>query len=275
MPLNILVVDDSATMRKIVAMTFAGEDARVAAVSSVEQALTHIRNGQARPDVIFADLSLPGPSGYDLSKEIKSDPSTSSIAVIALASQQTPFDPEKGKAAGFDDHVIKPFDTQVVIDRVAQILARPRATVSGVGVSPVAQVPQSGSHRLPTSPGSGAQRPPTPGSGAHQPASRVKNTVAFGAPPPTPSSQATFNASQAAPPTVQPDARRDSSRPRIATDRAEFNALSDDLNALGLSADQVTAVLALSRAVIEQVVWEVVPDLAEKIIRDEIKRLTT
>jgi hypothetical protein len=44
---------------------------------------------------------------------------------------------------------------------------------------------------------------------------------------------------------------------------------------LGLSTAQVEGVLALSREVIERVVWEVVPDLAEVIIREEIRRLTS
>jgi hypothetical protein len=45
------------------------------------------------------------------------------------------------------------------------------------------------------------------------------------------------------------------------------------LGGLGLSAAQVEAVLALSREVVEQVVWEVVPTLAETIIKEELKRL--
>jgi hypothetical protein len=50
--------------------------------------------------------------------------------------------------------------------------------------------------------------------------------------------------------------------------------LARKLDGLGLTADQVQGVLALSRDVIERVVWEVVPDLAETLIREEIKRLT-
>lgn len=46
------------------------------------------------------------------------------------------------------------------------------------------------------------------------------------------------------------------------------------LSAMGLSRDQVDGVLALSREVIEQVVWEVVPELAEALIREELRRLT-
>jgi predicted N-formylglutamate amidohydrolase len=51
--------------------------------------------------------------------------------------------------------------------------------------------------------------------------------------------------------------------------------LPQRLGNLGLSPDQVTAVLALSREVIERVVWEVVPELAETLIKEEIRRLTS
>jgi hypothetical protein len=47
-----------------------------------------------------------------------------------------------------------------------------------------------------------------------------------------------------------------------------------ELTAMGLTPAQIEGVLALSREVIERVVWEVVPDLAETIIREEIRRLT-
>jgi hypothetical protein len=50
---------------------------------------------------------------------------------------------------------------------------------------------------------------------------------------------------------------------------------ADKLSALGLTRDQVQGVLSLSREVVEQVVWEVVPVLAETLIKEEIKRLTT
>ena len=50
--------------------------------------------------------------------------------------------------------------------------------------------------------------------------------------------------------------------------------MAKKLDALGLSKEQVEAVLALSREVVEQVVWEVVPDLAETLIKEEIARLT-
>jgi hypothetical protein len=60
----------------------------------------------------------------------------------------------------------------------------------------------------------------------------------------------------------------------VAAATSSSGDLAQKLDALGLSADQVAGVLALSREVIEQVVWEVVPDMAETLIREEIRRLT-
>jgi hypothetical protein len=53
-----------------------------------------------------------------------------------------------------------------------------------------------------------------------------------------------------------------------------MGSLESKLQGLGLTRDQVVAVLAISQGVVEQVVWEVVPVLAEAMIREEIQRLT-
>jgi hypothetical protein len=63
---------------------------------------------------------------------------------------------------------------------------------------------------------------------------------------------------------------------RAATAATSSNGeVAGKLSGMGLTPDQVEGVLALSREVIERVVWEVVPDLAETIIREELKRLTS
>jgi hypothetical protein len=65
--------------------------------------------------------------------------------------------------------------------------------------------------------------------------------------------------------------------PRVAVPAAVpgGNGFGERLAELGLSKDQIEGVLALSREVIEKVVWEVVPQLAETMIQEEIRRLTT
>ncbi len=62
-------------------------------------------------------------------------------------------------------------------------------------------------------------------------------------------------------------------RPAAAV-AAATSDLGGKLSGLGLSKEQIEGVLSLSREIIEQVVWEVVPDLAEQLIKEEIKRLT-
>src|ERR1700712_4231780 len=89
-PAKILVADDSATMRRVLEMTFAGEDAQVHTVDGAEAALA--KAAELSPDLVFADASLPGVDGYELARRIKTTPQLAKTAVIVLASQQAPYD---------------------------------------------------------------------------------------------------------------------------------------------------------------------------------------
>jgi hypothetical protein len=76
-----------------------------------------------------------------------------------------------------------------------------------------------------------------------------------------------------APPAV-PAAPRPAPAAAPAGVAAATNGMASKLGQLGLTREQIEGVLALSREVIEQVVWEVVPELAEQLIKEELKRLT-
>lgn len=246
MPVNILVADDSMTMRRIIELTFAGEDATVTAVDSGDAAIA--RAADLAPDIVLADASMPT-DGYKVASAIKATPGLERTAVIVMASQKHPYDEGKGKAAGVDDHVIKPFDTQHVIDKVKRVLAQPRAAAAA---KPAAAQPPAAPARSPNKT-MAFERP------AGQPAAQ---------PPAAPPARAPAAAPAAKPaaPAAMPMA--------AAIANATGGDLARKLDGLGLTADQVQGVLALSRDVIERVVWEVVPDLAETLIREEIKRLT-
>ncbi len=299
MTVKILVADDSATMRQVMQMTFAGQDAEVVTVDGGDAAIQRAK--EIRPDVVFADASMPT-DGYAVAQAIKSDPALSNTAVIVLASQHHAFDEGRGRQAGVDDHVIKPFDSQVVIDKVGQVLGRPRAQAAAGAPAPAP--------RPVAAPAAAPPPPPRPPSGPTQaPSTRpaTKSTVAFGAPkpPPAPPPVAAPPAAAAPPPAAAPPAAARpvleladepeppmpapapaaaprqppaaaASAPARAAAAATGNgsSMAKKLGDLGLTDDQVQGVLALSREVIEQVVWEVVPDLAETIIREEIRRLT-
>jgi CheY-like chemotaxis protein len=276
-PTKILVADDSVTMRRVLEMTFAGEDATVLAVDGAEAALAKL--GEFAPDVVMADASLTGVDGYELARRIKTNPQFAKVAVFVMASQQAPYDDAKGRAAGVDDHISKPFDTQSVIDRVAQALARPRALASAEGgkaATPARPAPPTPAASAPNGPATGTTGRLQQGTrmGIGTPAAAAPVAQPKPAPQPMPAlrtgNQPLAPAARAAPAPPPPAARPAAAAVQVAT-----QDLGAKLAHLGLTREQVDGVLALSREVIEQVVWEVVPDLAEQLIKEEIKRLTS
>jgi CheY-like chemotaxis protein len=253
-PVNILVADDSVTMRRILELTFAGEDATVITVDNGDAAVA--KAAEVTPDVVFADASM-SLDGYKVASAIKGTPGLERTAVIVLASQKQPYDEAKGRAAGVDDHVVKPFDTQHVIDKVKRVMSQPRAAAPKAAPAPAA------------APARAPQRPVGPGGTIAFERSPIAPAPPVPAAPPRPAPAAAApapRAAAAAPPPAAPVA--------AAAAAAGAGELMTRLDGLGLTPDQARAVLALSREVIEKVVWEVVPDLAETLIREEIRRLT-
>jgi CheY-like chemotaxis protein len=308
--LKILAVDDSATMRTIMKMTFAGEDAEVLTVTNGDDAVTKAK--AAVPDLVFADASMNGVDGYEVARAIRAEPSLAKTAVIVMASQHHPYDDAKGKACGVDDHILKPFDSKVVIEKANAVAAARRnagPAVAAAAPAPVAAAPAPvAAAPAPVAPApvaAAAPKPPVPPQPRPAQPAAPAAPVAAAAPAPVAAAPAAAAASAVRPPrsTVAFDgggpgaaagqaagpapARSPSSTtltampapaPAAGAPAARVTAPSSDLASklagLGLSADQVAGVLALSREVIEQVVWEVVPELAETLIKEEIKRLT-
>ena len=63
-----------------------------------------------RPDVVLLDIGLPGANGFEVCRQIKSDPELGAVRVIALTAYTEPEYRERAKAAGFDDYFVKPLD---------------------------------------------------------------------------------------------------------------------------------------------------------------------
>ena len=102
--MRILIVEDSVSMRRVMKMTFAGEDAELLAVESGELALQQGRD--FGPDVAFVDTSLPGIDGYEVARAIKSDPQLAGTGVILMASQHRPLDAARASEVGADVHIL-------------------------------------------------------------------------------------------------------------------------------------------------------------------------
>ena len=312
MPKTLLAVDDSATMRKVLEITFAGEDFRVITAEAAEGALQRMSE---EPVAVVIDTSLPdGGDGYALAKEVRSRDARA--VILLMSSRYAPYDANRGKDAGIDDFIDKPFDSQAIIDKVKKaMVAReagkavaPVITAPTAPAPPIAAAPAPAPHVVP--PFAGTPRPPVvapPGSRPNFPTQRT-HTLSFEgsspSPPPVtappahpvppisrtaPSGLPVVHAPQApvhvqtlhtpatqpaiiaAPRGVEPVVRAPVAAPAGA---AVNGHLAGKLGELGLTPGQVEAVLALSREVVERVVWEVVPQLAEAIIKEEIARIT-
>src|SRR5262245_13068155 len=100
-------------MRKVFEITFGGEDFNVLVADGRDAALARLGDD---PRVVMIDTTLEGTDGYALCKEIRQK--AQSAVLILLASKHAPYDQAKGKDAGADDHLEKPFDTQAAIDKV-------------------------------------------------------------------------------------------------------------------------------------------------------------
>ncbi|HEX5044047.1 MAG TPA: response regulator [Candidatus Polarisedimenticolaceae bacterium] len=123
---SILVADDSITIRKVVELTFAETGIRVESVGSGREALDRIP--VLRPDLVLADVVMPEPSGYDVCRAVKA--SERPVPVLLLAGTFEPFDPERARGAGADGHLIKPFESRTLVERVEALLAAPPASVT-------------------------------------------------------------------------------------------------------------------------------------------------
>jgi signal transduction histidine kinase/ActR/RegA family two-component response regulator len=117
---RILVVDDDADSREIASRALAGTGAAVTQAESGVEALDHWRKGPF--DVLICDLAMPGIDGYEVIRHIRRTPHGDgqpqrAIALTALASET---DRQAVLAAGFDDHIVKPFDFQDLLRAVVK-----------------------------------------------------------------------------------------------------------------------------------------------------------
>jgi len=121
MPKTLLLADDSVTIQKVVGLSFANEDVKLVTVDNGDDAVERARAIQ--PDLILADVVMPGLSGYEVCEAIKGDAALNHIPVLLLSGTFDPFDEQRAERAGAVGHVVKPFESQALVARVKAILA--------------------------------------------------------------------------------------------------------------------------------------------------------
>jgi CheY-like chemotaxis protein len=120
-PHKLLLADDSVTIQRVIELTFADEDIQVIAVGNGADAIE--RAQRDRPDIVLADVGMPERNGYEVAAFIKGTPNLAHIPVILLTGAFEPVDEGRARSVGCDGVLVKPFEPQIVISRVKDLLA--------------------------------------------------------------------------------------------------------------------------------------------------------
>ena len=121
MPQRLLLADDSVTIQKVIELTFADEHIAVVAVSDGAAAIARL---EAEPfDIVLADVGMPGKSGFEVAAFLRDRPA-GRIPVILLTGAFDPVDEARVAAVGASAVLAKPFEPQVLVTRVRELLER-------------------------------------------------------------------------------------------------------------------------------------------------------
>jgi twitching motility two-component system response regulator PilG len=119
-PIKVLVIDDSNTIRRSAEMFLRQAGFEVILAEDGFDALAKISDHQ--PKVIFVDIMMPRLDGYQTCALIKQNPTLKATPVIMLSSKDGVFDRARGRLAGSDRYLTKPFTKEALIDTVNQYL---------------------------------------------------------------------------------------------------------------------------------------------------------
>ena len=129
----ILIVEDDATIARGLAELLSSDGYAVSSASTGEEGLR--RFGALRPDVVLLDINLPGITGLDVCRTLRSEGYR--LPVVFLTARGDPVDRVVGLDAGADDYIAKPFDSHEVLARIRAHLRAARA--AGVAQAPSAR----------------------------------------------------------------------------------------------------------------------------------------
>jgi CheY-like chemotaxis protein len=134
---KLLLADDSATIQKVIDLTFADEGVRVVAVGNGQDAIDQLL--ELEPDIVLADVFMPSPNGYEVCEYVKTHEKLKHIPVMLLVGSFEPFDEAEARRVGADDILTKPFQSiRRLIDRVGALVSSPPAEKE----SPTAELPK-------------------------------------------------------------------------------------------------------------------------------------
>jgi CheY-like chemotaxis protein len=109
---QVLVIDDQEDAAETLAELIAEFGHRATVALNAPAAMAQIR--ARRPDVILCDIELPGMSGYELARSLRADPTLAAVQLVALSGHARAEDRRHAAEAGFDAHIGKPIDLDLL-----------------------------------------------------------------------------------------------------------------------------------------------------------------
>lgn len=242
---TILLADDSVTIQKVVELTFSdvpGESFAIVTVGNGDDALQRLR--EARPDLVIADVHMPGADGLEVCRRARQ--LLPPVPVLLLVGSFEPFDPALATRAGASGYLKKPFDSQELLRRVQELLAQP--------------TPRTTPEESPVVPFEEAAWEPDPAGSTplgSRPEAVVEQEFATRLP-----LRAASKEDVAALGSVS------GSAPVTGSGGVRVELSDEDVDRLARRVVEL-----LSEKIVREVAWEVVPDLAEVLVKDRIREL--
>jgi two-component system CheB/CheR fusion protein len=115
---RVLVVDDNADAREALRFLLEDEGHRVRTAGDGPTALREAET--FRPDVVLLDIGLPGMDGYEVARRLRTRPGSRDSLIVAVSGYGQAEDRERSRAAGFDDHLLKPVPPKRLLDLVRE-----------------------------------------------------------------------------------------------------------------------------------------------------------
>lgn len=141
---QILVVEDEASIREMLRFALERAEFRVMLAANAQEA--RLKIAEAQPDLILLDWMMPGLSGVEFAKELKSGATSKDIPIIMVTARAEEEDKVRGLNIGADDYVSKPFSFPELIARIQAVLRRSmpggveeRLAVAGLEVDAASQ----------------------------------------------------------------------------------------------------------------------------------------
>ncbi len=117
---TILLADDSPTIQRLVAQTFADGQFTIVSVSNGESAIKKFE--ELRPSLVLADIYMPGKNGYEVCSYVKNHASLANTPVILLVGAFDAFDEANAKSVGASASITKPFEPHALVDLVESLV---------------------------------------------------------------------------------------------------------------------------------------------------------